>query len=187
VFQSVWTPGNDSGDLGFQYWHTSAFAGIDIGIRNIIWCFYDVNHHHTFQCCYLRVLSFDVLGSNSDVLRIQVLRSHPVWTGSMDRLTLKMKALWSFETSETIYQSIRRNTLWRTVMSRSTASLFVGSSDYSNANFTTFLPMPPHVPCGLRGLPSRLWPKCNQLLRLGRPWGAVTLSRRGGLWYMNMK
>jgi hypothetical protein len=30
-------------------------------------------------------------------------------------------------------------------------------------------PMPPHVPYGLRGLPSRLWPKCNQLLRLGRP------------------
>jgi hypothetical protein len=40
--------------------------------------------------------------------------------------------------------------------------------------------MPPHVPYGLRGLPSRLWPKCNRLLRLGRPWGAVTLSR----WWM---
>jgi hypothetical protein len=25
----------------------------------------------------------------------------------------------------------------------------------------------------LRGLPSRLWPKCNRLLRLGRLWGAV--------------
>jgi hypothetical protein len=23
------------------------------------------------------------------------------------------------------------------------------------------LPTPPHVPYGLRGLPSRLWPKCN--------------------------
>jgi hypothetical protein len=31
------------------------------------------------------------------------------------------------------------------------------------------LPMPPHVPYGLRGLPSRLWPKCNRLLRLARP------------------
>jgi hypothetical protein len=30
--------------------------------------------------------------------------------------------------------------------------------------------MPPHVPYGLRSLPSRLWPKCNRLLRLGRPW-----------------
>jgi hypothetical protein len=50
-----------------------------------------------------------------------------------------------------------------------------------------FLPMPPHVPYGLRGLLSRLWPKCNRLLRLGRPWGAVTLSRWGGWWYMNMK
>jgi hypothetical protein len=48
-------------------------------------------------------------------------------------------------------------------------------------------PMPPHVPYGLRDLPSRLWPKCNRLLRLGRPWGAVTLSRWGGWWYMNMK
>jgi hypothetical protein len=25
-------------------------------------------------------------------------------------------------------------------------------------------PMPPHVPYGLRGLPSRLWPKCNRLM-----------------------
>jgi hypothetical protein len=48
-------------------------------------------------------------------------------------------------------------------------------------------PMPPHVPHGLRGLPSRLWPKCNRLLRLGRPWGAVTLSQWGGWWYMNVK
>jgi hypothetical protein len=31
-----------------------------------------------------------------------------------------------------------------------------------------FFPMPPHVPYGLRGLPSRLWLKCNWLLRLGR-------------------
>jgi hypothetical protein len=30
-----------------------------------------------------------------------------------------------------------------------------------------------------------LWPKCNWLLRLGRPWGAVTLSRWDGWWYMN--
>jgi hypothetical protein len=48
-------------------------------------------------------------------------------------------------------------------------------------------PMPPHVPYGPRGLPSRLWPKYNRLLMLGRPWGAVTLSRWGGWWYMNMK
>jgi hypothetical protein len=37
-------------------------------------------------------------------------------------------------------------------------------------------PMPLHVPYGLRGLLSRLWPKCNRLVKLGRPWGAVTLS-----------
>jgi hypothetical protein len=29
--------------------------------------------------------------------------------------------------------------------------------------------------------------KCNRLLKLGRPWGAVTLSRWGGWWYMDMK
>jgi hypothetical protein len=34
--------------------------------------------------------------------------------------------------------------------------------------------MPPHVPYGLRGLPFRLWPKCNRLLSLRRPWGAVS-------------
>jgi hypothetical protein len=50
-----------------------------------------------------------------------------------------------------------------------------------------FPPLPPHVPYGLRGLPSRLWPKCNRLLRLGRSWGAVTLSRWSGWWYMNMR
>jgi hypothetical protein len=47
-----------------------------------------------------------------------------------------------------------------------------------------FFPMPLHVPYGLRGLPSRLWPKCKRLLKLGRPWGAVTLSPWGGWWYM---
>jgi hypothetical protein len=47
--------------------------------------------------------------------------------------------------------------------------------------------MPPHVPYGLRGLPSQLWPKCNRLLRFGCPWGAVMLSRWGGWLYMNMR
>ena len=37
--------------------------------------------------------------------------------------------------------------------------------------------MPPHVLCRLRGPPSWAWQECNRLLRLGRPWGAVTLSR----------
>ena len=40
-----------------------------------------------------------------------------------------------------------------------------------------FSPMPPHVLCGLRGPPSWARQECNRLLRLGRPWGAVTLSR----------
>jgi hypothetical protein len=31
----------------------------------------------------------------------------------------------------------------------------------------------PHVPYGIRGLPSRLWPKCNRLLKLGRPWALL--------------
>ena len=38
-------------------------------------------------------------------------------------------------------------------------------------------PIPPHVLCGLRGPPSWAWQACNRLLRLGRPWGTVTLSR----------
>jgi hypothetical protein len=50
-----------------------------------------------------------------------------------------------------------------------------------------FWSMPPHVPYGLCSLPFRWWPKCNRLLGMGRPWGAVTLSRWGGWWYMNMK
>ena len=32
-----------------------------------------------------------------------------------------------------------------------------------------FLPMPPHVLCGLRGPPFWAWQECNRLLRLGRP------------------
>jgi hypothetical protein len=32
--------------------------------------------------------------------------------------------------------------------------------------------------------PFLLWPKCNRLVRLGSPWGAVTLSRWGGWWYI---
>jgi hypothetical protein len=42
------------------------------------------------------------------------------------------------------------------------------STDVTQVRFFSPL-MPPHVPYGLRGLPSRLWPKCNRLLRLGRP------------------
>jgi hypothetical protein len=45
-------------------------------------------------------------------------------------------------------------------------------------------PIPSHVPYGLRGLPSRLWPKCNLLLRLGCTWGAVTLSQWYEWWYV---
>ena len=41
-------------------------------------------------------------------------------------------------------------------------------------------------PCGLRGPPSRAWQQCNRLLRLGRAWGAVTLSRWCEWWYRRM-
>ena len=40
-----------------------------------------------------------------------------------------------------------------------------------------FFPNATTCPLRLRGLPLRLWLKCNRLLRLGRPVGAVTLSR----------
>jgi hypothetical protein len=42
--------------------------------------------------------------------------------------------------------------------------------------------MPPHVPYRLRGLPSRLWLKCNWFLRLERPWGAVTFTWWDAWW-----
>ena len=44
--------------------------------------------------------------------------------------------------------------------------------------------MPPHVHTNFRGPPSWLWRKCNRLLRLGRAWGAVTLSRWCEGWYI---
>ena len=49
-----------------------------------------------------------------------------------------------------------------------------------------FFPNASTCPCGLRGLPSWVWQKCNRLLRLGRPWGAVTLSRWCEWWYRRM-
>jgi hypothetical protein len=48
-----------------------------------------------------------------------------------------------------------------------------------------FWPVSPHVHYGLGGLPSRLRPKCNRLMRMGRTWGAVTLTRWGGWWYIH--
>ena len=44
----------------------------------------------------------------------------------------------------------------------------------------------PHVLYGLRGLPSWAWQKCNRLLTLGHPWGAVTLSQWCEWWYRRM-
>ena len=41
-------------------------------------------------------------------------------------------------------------------------------------------------PCGRRGPPSWAWQQCNRLLRLGHPWGAVTLSRWCEWWYRRM-
>ena len=55
-----------------------------------------------------------------------------------------------------------------------------GFSDTSGLYNTTqfFFLQCHHVSfCGLRGPPSWAWQKCNRLLRLGRPWGAVTLSQ----------
>jgi len=41
-------------------------------------------------------------------------------------------------------------------------------------------------PCGLRGTPFWAWQECNRLLRLGRPWGAVTLYRWCEWWNRRM-
>jgi len=42
--------------------------------------------------------------------------------------------------------------------------------------------MPPHVLSDFVVSPPRLWLKCNQLLKLGHPVGAVTLSRWEWWW-----
>ena len=46
-----------------------------------------------------------------------------------------------------------------------------------------FFLMPPHVHTNFRGPPFWLWRNCNRLLILGRPWGAVALSRWCEGWY----
>ena len=44
-----------------------------------------------------------------------------------------------------------------------------------------YFPNATHALRGFRGPPSWAWQECNRLLRLGRPWGAITLSR----WYVS--
>ena len=44
--------------------------------------------------------------------------------------------------------------------------------------------MPPHARTNFRGPPSWMWRKCNRLQKLGRSWGAVTLSRWCEGWYI---
>jgi hypothetical protein len=78
-------------------------------------------------------------------------------------------------------------TLYSLLLSSIGATLKHVERNFSWRRLTCLFFPPPCVPYGLRSLPSRLWPKCNRLLSLGRPWGAVTLSRWGGWWYMDMK
>jgi hypothetical protein len=49
------------------------------------------------------------------------------------------------------------------------SALFMGYHQAVISGECFISPMPPHVPYGLRGLPSRLRPKCNRILRLRRP------------------
>ena len=49
--------------------------------------------------------------------------------------------------------------------------------DFRKKLLNTSPSMPPHDLYGLRGPPCWAWQEWNRLLRLGRPWGAVTLSR----------
>jgi hypothetical protein len=42
-------------------------------------------------------------------------------------------------------------------------------------------PMPPHVPYGLGGLPSQLWPKCNRLLDAHEAWLCCPNEVDGGI------
>ena len=50
----------------------------------------------------------------------------------------------------------------------------------------SFWSNPTTCPCGLRGPPSWAWQQCNRLLRVGRPWDAVTLSGWCEWWYRRM-
>ena len=64
---------------------------------------------------------------------------------------------------------------------KSHLSQFCGRAPQKMVQFYKILsffgPIPPHVLCGLRGPLSWAWQERNPLLRLGRPWGAVTLPR----------
>ena len=62
--------------------------------------------------------------------------------------------------------------------------VFVCRSKQVHTSWIFFCQIPPHVHTNFRGPRSWLWRKCNRLLRLGRPWGAVTLSRLCVGWYI---
>jgi hypothetical protein len=93
---------------------------------------------------------------------------------------LVMKAM-AVDTSETVARNVGpyRYDKW-------TFRFDEGKVVYRNLIFS-FFPNATTCPLWTSWSPSRLWPKCNLLLRLGRPWGVVTLSPWGGWWYMNMK
>ena len=69
--------------------------------------------------------------------------------------------------------------VWRNILRISCAS-----SWFFFKQSQIFSLMPPHVHTNFRGPLSWLWRKSNPLLRLGRPWGAVTLSRWCKGWYI---
>ena len=85
-------------------------------------------------------------------------------------------AVWSAQTRQPPTQSEKYQCHIDTVSSPDDGHI-VAQNMYRSFFFSFFFPMPPHVLCGLRDPPSWAWQECNRLLRLGRPWGAVTLSR----------
>ena len=83
------------------------------------------------------------------------------------------------------YSSIGGTSVGRTWRSPATASIRVMYL-WKHAILKVFLSNATTCPCGLRGPPFWAWQECNRLLRLGRPWGAVTLSRWCEWWYRKM-
>ena len=88
-----------------------------------------------------------------------------------------------------ILSPIKISTLFQTILWSSNYPQFQTTHRVTRkvvrSSFILFSPlMPPHVHTNFRGPPSWLWRKCNRLLMLGRPWGAVTLSRRCEGWYL---
>jgi len=103
---------------------------------------------------------------------------------SMDELSSTFYA--EFRYAYRVFLSGRISKIQRNLNVQNSALRSHETGRNSHLNFAPPPPNAPTCPCGLRGLPTWAWQKCNRLLRLGHPWGAVTLSRWCEWWYRRM-